>query len=98
MISDSTKILIKQAIYDRVLSVLEFYGNLVHKFRKNIGKYDFSGQVNKVVICYKRKGYNIDVIKQSAFFAVDPITVDHFAYLFNCTLVGRGSNSMIAPT
>ena len=50
----------------------------------------------KFVICYKRKGYNLDVIKQSACLAVNLITVDHFAYLFNGTPVGRGSDSMMA--
>ena len=30
--------------------------------------------------------------------AVNLITVDHFACLFNCGQMGRVSNSMIAPT
>ena len=34
--------------------------------------------------------------KQSACLAVNRITVDHFAYLFNCTPVGRGSDSLMA--
>ena len=33
-------------------------------------------------------GYNIDIIKQSAGLAVDPVTADHFAYLFNFMAVG----------
>ena len=41
-------------------------------------------------MCKKPKWYNIDVIKQSACLAVNPVTVEHFAYLFNCTPVGRG--------
>ena len=44
------------------------------------------------------KGYNIDIIKQSAYLAVDPITADYFAYLLICTTVSRGSDSMMAPT
>ena len=62
-----------------------------HKLRKA-----FSDQFSKIVICYKWKGYNTDVIKQSACLVVDPIMVDHFAYPFNCMLVGRGSDSMMA--
>ena len=58
----------------------------------------FSEQFSKIATCYKRKGYTIDVIKHSACLAVDPITVDHFTYLFDCTPVGRGSDSMMAPT
>ena len=30
---------------------------------------------------YKQNGYYIAVLKQSACLAIDPITVDHFAYL-----------------
>ena len=30
--------------------------------------------------------------------AVNPIMVDRFAYFFNCTRVGRGSGSVVAPT
>ena len=40
----------------------------------------------------------IDAIKQSACIASDPITIDHFTCLFNCTPVGPGSDSMTAPT
>ena len=67
--------------------VIEFYGDFVYKFRKIVGKLEFSDQFSKIVICYKRKGYTINVIKQSACSAINPITVDHFAYLFNCTPV-----------
>ena len=42
------------------------------------------------------KGYNIYVIKQSACLVVEQITANHFAYLFICTPVGRGSDSMMA--
>ena len=45
---------------------------------------------------YKRRGYIIDIIKQSACLPVNPITIDHLACLFNCTLVDRGSDSMMA--
>ena len=47
---------------------------------------------------YKRIGYNVDVMRQSACLVVNPVTVNNFAVLFNCTPVGRGSDSMIAPT
>ena len=51
-----------------------------------------------MVKCYKRKGYNTDVIKQSVCLTDNPITVDYFAYLFNCTPVGRDSDSVMAQT
>ena len=73
------------------LSELQFYGDLVYKFReKKIGKPEFSDHFSKIANCYKRKGRNIDVINQSACLADNPITVDHFAYLINYTPVYSG--------
>ena len=37
-------------------------------------------------------------IRQSACLVFNPITVNNFASLFNCTPVGRASDSMMAPT
>ena len=47
---------------------------------------------------YKRIGYNINVMRQSAYLVINPITVDGFASLFNCTPVGRASDSVMGPT
>ena len=80
------------------LSVPEFYGGLVYKFRKIVGKSEFSDYCSRLAIRYKRKGYIICVIKQSTFLANNPFTVDHFVYLFNCTPLGRDSDSMMAST
>ena len=66
--------------------------------KKNGVKPEFSDEFSKIVICFKRKGYNVDVIKQSACLATHSITDDHFAYLFKCTPVDRGSDFMMAPT
>ena len=46
----------------------------------------------------KRIGYNINIMRQSACLVFNPITVNNFAFLFNCTPVGRASDSMMAPT
>ena len=37
-------------------------------------------------------GYNINVMRQTACLVVNPIKVNSFAYLFNCTTVGRTSD------
>ena len=67
------------------LSEPEFYGDLVYKFRKIIGKKkDFSYHFKKIVVCYKNIGYNINVMRQTACLVVNPIKVNSFAYLFNC--------------
>ena len=67
----------------------EFYGDLVYKFRKIVGKTELSDQFKKIILRYKCIGYNADVMQQSACFVVNPITVNDFAVLFNCMPVGR---------
>ena len=56
---------------------------------------DFSDQFRKIIMCYKRIGYNLNVIRQSACLVINPITVDSYAALFNCTPVDRASDSMM---
>ena len=63
---------------------------------KIVGRADFSDQFRKIIVRYKRIGYNINIMRQSACLVFNPITVNSFASLFNCTAVGRAS--MIAPT
>ena len=79
------------------LSGPEFYGDLVYKFKKIVGRADFSDQFRKIIVRYKRIGYNINIMRQSACLVFNPITVNKFASLFNCTPVGRASDSMMAP-
>ena len=45
-----------------------------------------------IISSYKKIGYNIDVLRQTACLVVNPIKVNSFAYLFNCTTVGRASD------
>ena len=66
----------------------EFYGD----FRKIIGKYDFPYHFKKIIFRYKKIGYNINVLRQTACLVFNPIKVNNFAYLFDCTTVGRASD------
>ena len=50
----------------RGLSEPEFYGNFVYKFRKIIGKHDFPYHFKRIIARYKKVGYNIDVLRQTA--------------------------------
>ena len=52
------------------LSEPEFYGNLVYKFRKIIGKNDFSYHFKNIIVRKKKIGYNIDVLQQTACLVV----------------------------
>ena len=70
------------------LSEPECYGDLVYKFRKACACNDFSTQFRKIILRYKKIGYNINVIRQTAYMVVNPITVNNFASLFNCMPAG----------
>ena len=48
--------------------------------------------------CYKRVGYNMDIMRQSACLVVYPIMIDSYDFLFNCTTVGQASDLMTALT
>ena len=51
-----------------------------------------------IIIHHKRIGYVLNVMRQYACLVINPITVDSFAALFNCTPVDRASDSMMTPT
>ena len=63
----------------------DFYGDLVYKLKKIVGSIIF--QRIKIISHYKKIGYNINVLQQTACLVVNPITVGNFAFLFNCTMV-----------
>ena len=65
------------------LSEPELYGDLVYKFKKIRGMTDFSDQFRKIIMRYKRIGYNLNVMRQSACLVINPITVDGYAAFFN---------------
>ena len=71
------------------LSEPEFYGDLVYKFKKLIGRNDFSFNFRKIMTRYRRIGYNLIVMRQSACLGFNPIMVDGYAACFNCTPLGR---------
>ena len=48
------------------LSELEFYGDLVYKFRKIVGKADFSVQFKKIVTHYKNISYTVQHVYSAA--------------------------------
>ena len=86
-----------KTLLHRGISEPEFYGDLVYKFKKIVGRADFSYQFRKIIVRYKRIGYIINIMRQSACLVFNPITVNKFASLFNCTPVGRASDSVMTP-
>ena len=87
--SVSPKTLLQQGI-----SEPEFYGDLVYRFRKTVGKSNFSEQFRKLINRYKKIGYSLDIMRQTACLVVNPIIVDGYASLFNCMTAVRASDSM----
>ena len=80
------------------LSEPEFYDDLVYKLTKIVGSNNFSAQFIRIMSHNKNIGYTINVLQHTACLVVNPITVGNFAFLFNCTPVGRTSDSMTVPT
>ena len=72
----------------------EFYGDLVYELKKIVDSNYFSAQFTKIISHYKKSDYNINVLQQTVCLVVNPIMVGKFAFLFNCTPVGRTSDSM----
>ena len=46
---------------------------------KIVGSYNFSVQFIKIISHYKKIGYNINVLQQTACLVVKPITAGNFA-------------------
>ena len=80
------------------ISEPEFYGDLVYKIRKIVGKSNFSEQCRKLINRYKGIGYNPNVMRQTACLVIIPTSVHSYSSLFNCTTAGRASASMTAST
>ena len=91
--SVSLKTLLQQGISEPV-----FYGDLVYRFRKIVGKSNISEQFRKLINRYKRIGYSLDIMPQTACLVVNQIIVDGYASLFNCTTAVRASDSMTASS
>ena len=69
-------------------------GDLVSRFRNIVGKSNFSDQFRKLINRYKRIGYSLDIMRQTACLVNNPIIVGGYASLFNCTTAVRDSASM----
>ena len=70
----------------------EFYGDLIYKFKKIIGNPNFKHIANR----FKRAGYSLDIMRQTACLVFNPIMVEGYAALFSCTAVVQVSDSMKA--
>ena len=76
------------------ISEPEFYGDLVYRVYKS----NFSEQFRKLINRYRRIGYSLYIMRQTACLVVNPIIVDGYASLFNCTTAVRASDSMMVSS
>ena len=74
----------------------EFYGDLVYKFKKIIGNPNFSDLFKRTVNRFKRAGYTLDIMRQTACLVFKPIMIEGYAALFSCTVMVLASDSMTA--
>ena len=74
----------------------EFYGDLVYRLKKIIGNPNFSNLFKQIVNRFKRDGYSLDIMRQTACLVFNPIMVEGYAALFSCTAMVRASASMAA--
>ena len=74
----------------------EFYGTLVYKFKNSFGNPNFSNLFKRIVNRFKRAGYILDIMRQTACLDFNPIMVEGYAALFSCTAAVQTSDSMTA--
>ena len=74
----------------------EFYRDLVYKFKKIIGNPNFPDLFKRIVNRFRRAGYTLDIMRQTACIVFNPIMVEGYAALFSCPAVVQASDSMTA--
>ena len=78
------------------ISNLDYYGDLVYHFKKIIGNPNFSDLFKRIVNRFKRAGYILYIMRQTARLVFNQIMVEGYAAHFNCTAVVQASDSMTA--
>ena len=68
--------------------------NVVYKFKRIVGRPNFSDQFKKIVKPYIRVGYNLDIMRQSACLVLSPITVYSYSC---CSNVAKSSLILEVP-
>ena len=74
----------------------EFYGDFVYKIKKIIGNPNSSNLLKRIVNRFKRTGYSLNIMRQTACLVFNPIMFEGYSALFSCTAVVPASDSMTA--
>ena len=75
-----------------------FYGDLVYKFKRIVGKPTLVINSLKQIIKRYKNESNLGIMRQFACLVVNPITVYSYGFLINCTTMGQAWDSMPALT
>ena len=101
---DDTMIWFLNSKFDLNLSCAKDFRNLISmvtrciNWRRLLALIIFQRSSLELFPIIKEICYNINVLQQTTCLVVNPITVGNFAFLFNCTPVGRTSDSIMVLT
>ena len=68
---------------------------LIGKYQ-NFGNPNFSNLLKHIVNRFKRAGYSLDIMRQTACLVFNPLMVKGYGALFSCMAVVQASDSMMA--
>ena len=78
---------VRRNFCNKVFSNPEFYGDMVYKFKKIIGNPRISDLFQRFDNRFKRAGYTLDIIRQTACLVFNIIMLKAYVALFSCTAV-----------
>ena len=61
----------------------------MYKLKNTAGSNKITAQFTIINSHYKKIGYNINLLQQTAYLVVNPITIGNCAFLFNWTLLSQ---------
>ena len=64
----------------------EYYSDVVYKMQKIKGSNSFPDILIKTINKYRKRGYHLDILQQSTCMVISPSTVEHYSFLFTCTM------------
>ena len=64
-----------KSLFNQGLSGPDSYGDLVYKYKKIMGRTNFSDQFRKIIKRDKLIGHDLNVMRQSACLAINSITL-----------------------
>ena len=67
-----------------------------YKYKKIIGNPNFSDLFKRIVNRFRRAGYTLAIMRQTACLVFNPIIVEGYPAHFGCTAVVQASDSMTA--